>query len=71
MSISASTRSRCSSVNGSLLDHASALALVRKVSEATPSFSLSPRVMNFPVITPMDPVMVPGLARIASAPMAT
>ncbi|SIJ67778.1 Uncharacterised protein [Mycobacteroides abscessus subsp. abscessus] len=58
-------------MNGSLLDHASALALVRKLSEPTPSFSLSPLVMNFPVSTPMDPVTVPGLAMIASADMAT
>ena len=61
----------CSGVNGEFPDHASALALVRTLSEPTPRRSLSSRVTSLPVTTPIEPVMVPGLATIASADIDT
>ena len=59
------------SVNGALSDQASALALVRTESEPTPSRSLSSRATSLPVTTPIEPVMVAGLATIASAAIDT
>jgi hypothetical protein len=56
-------------VNGASIDQASAFALVRTVSEATPRRPFRSRTTNFPLYTPMEPVIVPGLATIASAPI--
>jgi hypothetical protein len=58
-------------VNGALGDQASALALVRTESEPTPRRPLSSRATSLPVTTPIDPVIVPGLATMASAPIDT
>ncbi|CFE84761.1 Uncharacterised protein [Mycobacterium tuberculosis] len=58
-------------MKGASIDQASALALVRTASDPTPNRSLRSRTTSFPVITPIDPVMVPGLATMASAPIDT
>ena len=47
------------------------LALVRTASDPTPSRFLRSRATSLPVTTPIDPVIVPGLATIASAPIDT
>ncbi len=66
-SASASRWARCSGVNGASIDHASALALVRTVSDPTPSRPSRSRITSLPVMTPIEPVIVAGLATIASA----
>ena len=58
-------------MNGASIDQASALALVRTVSDPTPNRSKRSRITSLPVITPIEPVIVAGLATIASAPIET
>jgi len=47
------------------------VGLVRTESDPTPRRSLSSRATSLPVTTPIEPVIVPALATIASADIDT
>src|SRR5690554_1775993 len=61
----------CSSVNLLIGDQIVALGLVDTWLVVTPSLLYKPPVTNLPLTTPIDPVLVDGLAIIFSAFIAT
>ena len=71
MSCSTSVQTfRSSGVNGWFDDIEPLLAPRLITSVVSPSLSYSPRVTSLPPITPIEPVSVPGAAKIFFAPMA-